>query len=283
MIRRTRTLPTKIFDLIHLIYSAAGDSQQWSQVLELTADCFNGASTTLLYQDMFRTSDSVAVAVRTHSEFIRDYERHFAAINPWMQQGMGDLLSGSVLTGDMVIKATDLKKTEFYNDFLRPYQLIHVIGGNILKDHEVMTNLSILGERDLEPYRNEDIRNLEMIMPHLQHAFRLHRQLGNLRTMSTSMEAALNYTSTAFIVLDSEGQLIFANQPAEKILKLRNTFCLKNNQVAVLNPQDHDAFLHRIRLARNNPPSGGTITIRSVTNNSCYEVTIWPFKIQMKF
>src|SRR6185312_7498223 len=133
---------------------------------------------------------------------------------------------GKPVTGSMLYPVRELPKTEFYNDWLRPQEYFHALGGLIVQDGAWATKFSCGRSRRAGDYEAEELRLYEALLPHLARATQIQRRFAFLQRLSQSSLAVLETVSGAVILLDARGRVLHVNAAADAELRRDDPFKL---------------------------------------------------------
>ena len=132
----------EVLGLAALAYEAAVEPGRWQAFIErLSAAC--RGSGVLFVQDFETAENNVFCCANYEPGWIEAYGAHYAAANPWLPH-VARLQAGAVATGETLVRRDEFERGEFYNDFLRPQRLDHVIGAVLQKEDTVSTNVSVI-------------------------------------------------------------------------------------------------------------------------------------------
>jgi hypothetical protein len=130
-----RTLDDSVVvELVGLIYASAADPSCWTAFLRRFADLTGGTMTTLVAQDTACDKGQLAAAVHIDPSYQRSFDEHYSRVNIWMTRQKELMVPGAVATGEMLSSEAELLASEWYNDWLRPQDLFHLMGGIVLKE-----------------------------------------------------------------------------------------------------------------------------------------------------
>jgi hypothetical protein len=113
-----------VLSLIERIYDAAVDPGGWPAFLEALAAGYPGGQGVL-----YRVSGSEAcmLAAGWERSWTQAYNTHYGAVNPWLP-GVRARAVGMTNTAEAFLRPSDLKRTEWYHDFLKPQGLETGVG-----------------------------------------------------------------------------------------------------------------------------------------------------------
>jgi DNA-binding CsgD family transcriptional regulator/PAS domain-containing protein len=210
--------PATVLDLVGKIYEAAAEPQLWPLCLTAFARAVNSEATVIWLHDFADASArmqgadiSFACDVGFAPGFIASYAQYYTHLNPWVQR-IDALPEGASAHSSAIYPDTQLRRSEYYADWLRPQGLAYALGGPILKRGSVISMFSFLRAERRGAYSEVELRLMHLLMPHLRRACLLHQRLANLRSERSDCIAALQLLPTAVWVLDAAGRLLFSNR-----------------------------------------------------------------------
>ncbi|MCW5761281.1 MAG: hypothetical protein KIS90_16040, partial [Phenylobacterium sp.] len=118
-------------DILDRAYGAAVEPGRWPGFLEAFADAAGAASSALVWQDQ-RTRKGRGVAARLDPSVLPVYFEQFATRHPsqrW-QHSPGERLRHfvpNIVADDDAMPKSELVRTDFYNQFMRPFDLHSVL------------------------------------------------------------------------------------------------------------------------------------------------------------
>jgi DNA-binding CsgD family transcriptional regulator/PAS domain-containing protein len=204
--------------LIGLIYESAVDPNLWQEFLKQFADAIGSTTSTLFFQDHDSRKGEVSVAHRYDPFYLRQYEVHFSAVNVWLQRLANQTRSGDIRNTLDACSNSELVRTEYYNDWLRPQDLFFGYGGTIFRNGAVTTNIAAMRSRRAGPFGKQETALLQLLMPHLQRAIQLHRRLATAEAERNSSLEALEHLAAGVILTKANGQVLFRNRAARQIV-----------------------------------------------------------------
>src|SRR5262249_28752611 len=138
-----RRVADRLSRLIELAYDAAVDRQGWRGLLEGLAAATDSDAASFNLQDLSSHEASVSCQVGADERAGRSYEQYYAAKNVFLRAAPELHRTGMVVNGEALVPDRDLLKTEYFNDFLRPLGLQHMVGVVPFREHTVIALLSL--------------------------------------------------------------------------------------------------------------------------------------------
>jgi DNA-binding CsgD family transcriptional regulator/PAS domain-containing protein len=225
MTASARITDTTVLALVEQIYDAATDPTRWHEFLSAFARAVGGQGTLIFAHNVETMEASTAFgtsmptgAVNFDPTFLQSLGEHYNFVNVWAQNEE-ILLPGRAVTGSMLYPVRDLPKTEFGNDWLRPQDLFHAVGGLVVQDGPWAVKFSCLRSDRQGDYDCEEIRLYQELLPHLARAAHIQRRFAFLHSLSSSSLAVLDTVPAGVILLDARGRVLHANGAAEQELR----------------------------------------------------------------
>lgn len=207
-----------IAELIALLYEAAIDPHAWQEFLKRFADAIGSTTSALFFQDHSSSQGQITAAHSYDPVYLRQYAAHFAGVNVWLQRMAAQTKSGDIRKSQDACSDSELLRTEFYNDWLRPQDLFFGYGGTILRNGSVTTNVTAMRSRRAGPFGEAETALLELLMPHLQRALQLHHRISTLEAERSASLEALDHLAAGVILVRANAQVLFVNRAARRIV-----------------------------------------------------------------
>lgn len=218
-----RQIELLALDLVGKVYEAAAQARLWPDFLDAFAAATHSGGTILWLHDFADSSAqmqpadaSFACSVRIGQEHLQSYAGYYTFKNPWLKR-IESLPEGSAASSSQILPETQLRKGEFYADWLRPQGYGFALGGPVLKRGSGVAMFSFLRDERAGAYSDEDVRLLGMLIPHMRRACMLHQRLTPLLAQAVPAQAALDLLDDAVWLLDRQGRLLHANRAGREL------------------------------------------------------------------
>jgi DNA-binding CsgD family transcriptional regulator len=205
-------------DLIERIYAAAADPVRWHDVLDGLRRACGGGMGMFNMHDVAVHNGSLMAAARMDPAWHAAYDNYYAARNPWLRN-LPKRPVGVAVPAEFMLDRSELTKTEFYNDFLRPQGLLSGVGVTLLQDHKRFVVLSVLYSGKLAERARANVTLVQRLTPHLVRASQITRQLAAAEFRWQVAEASLEGLAAGVVILDAAGRMVFANSSANRIVR----------------------------------------------------------------
>lgn len=225
-------LPTKevLTKLIGGVYDAAADATLWESFLAEVAKTCRADSAALVMHNFGRESHSVTASWNLESDGELLYQQHYGSIDVWANRARLKFFGGAC-TSESLCPLEELVTTEFYNDFLSRYDTVHGMFGLAERNANSWASVSLYRGSLSSEFRVSDLGTLNLLIPHIQRAFRLHLQFSELKARSEGIETALNMLTIGVILLGTRGEVLLMNTRAEQVLNRRDGLLLANGKL----------------------------------------------------
>ncbi len=200
---------------IESIYDAGMDEAQWPLALESLSDLLGGTGTTVALRDGAGCFP-VYHFTRYSPELHRTYPEYYHRVDPNLAFVARAPLG--VYTDRMVMPKAELRRSEIYNDFGLPNDMASVIHAFAFRTADCAC--LVVAGRSLRAgdFEEEHVETLNLLLPHLGRAMRLHLRLGAARTRADSAIEVLERLTLGVLLVDQRARVILANRAAEAAL-----------------------------------------------------------------
>jgi DNA-binding CsgD family transcriptional regulator len=259
----TRITDAVFLELVGRIYDAVCEPARWPDFLRALACAIEGRGTAIFTHNFETMEASVmpdAASVNTmvgfDPQFMMSYEQYFSHVNVW---GMNEpeLRTGRAVTGAALFPVQKLPKTEWYNDWLRPQDYFHLVGGVVVRDGAWATHFSSLRGRRMGVFSPEQVRLCQELFPHLARAVRIQRRFTFLKSLSESSFAVLDTVPAAVLLLNASRRVLHSNAGGETELRRGDPFRLgASGEICVRGQPRAQSSLCAVIAAALNPIRG---------------------------
>lgn len=281
----------RALDIVGRVYEAAAEPARWPDVLHAVADAMHTEGTVIWSHDTADTTarlnepDAAFVSnVRFQPSYLQSYTEYYTHKNVLLA-GLQSVPEGALMLSSSVLPDAQFKRTEYYNDWLRPQGTGLVMGGPVLKRGTRVAMFSTLRLACDGPFPEHDMRLMQLLMPHLRRGCLLQQRLVRLQAERSGALAALELLPTAVWLLDSAGNVLFANQAGRELDARRDGVWIgRDGQPDAADPAERHA-LRRIVVATIAAARGTGIDsdcalrVRRKRDNSPLHVMVYPLAV----
>jgi DNA-binding CsgD family transcriptional regulator len=273
-----------IGDIIDSIYEAAAEPQLWTNALCQIANVTRANAISLpLFESLSSPSLGLIATLNLGDDFRTEHSK-YAHLNPYFVRGAHWFAECKALSGEMIIPEREFSQSEYYNDFLRRFDLFYHCGGAVLREDSAVAILRVNRPRRGPPFGERELGILRLLMPHLKRALQFQRRLSLVETRGQALLAGLDALPTGFVLVDARGKILLINRSAEVILR-QNDGLSTNCQMLRAACRSESERLREIVCtaartgASNGTQAGGAISISRPSLRRPYSVLVCTLRL----
>jgi len=263
-------------ELIRLVYQAVQDEAGWQIFLDQLADVFHASDAVLHCQDTSHDRGGFVANGRTDPFYQQQYNAYYGARNEWLIRGRHLLTEGTVALGEEVISPSDLRRTEFYHDWLRPQHILHTMGAIIVRQGALVSICSFVREPHKAPFGDPEKALLAHVLPHMRQALLLRQHVLCLQEVQTALAQALDQLPFGYLLVDQHGRVLLLNRTARRILEQRDGLSLMARGLAATRAEDTTRLHHLVQAAARRLPVRGDMTLLRPSLRRPYTLLVTP-------
>jgi DNA-binding CsgD family transcriptional regulator/PAS domain-containing protein len=227
-------------DLLPVLYEAPTDHEQWQVFLEGLKQQMRARVACLLGRDEKAENLTLVVQAGADPEAQWQYEAYYHTIDTFYAyaEKRGFNRPGSVAPAQAFVSDSELLRTEFCNDFMLKFGMFNQCFALFGKNGRALANLSLIRGRRDGAYREQDMRLLRFLAPHMQREMQLNERFAQLQSESEARQAALNRIGMGVIFLDATGRVMGSNEAAARMLERRQGIRLSKGLLQAEFPEE---------------------------------------------
>lgn len=267
-------------ELVEGIYAAALEPAQWPDLLLRIARAVDSPGAVFQVQAA-ATGEMLFIATGGFDESaLVDYARHYAGLDPRVGLGL-KMPVGEIFSVEDHLDVAAFRRSEIYNDFLRPLGLGATLGGIVHADREIFVAPSV--QRPIRPpgFSEKERRRFAALAPHLARAARIGQELGAAAVARHALVAALDRLPRGVLLLDRRLGVRFANGYAEEVLAVGDGLRLDRGALVAARPAETAALRQLVAGAgspgnREPAAAGGYLTLSRPSLRRRLELLVSP-------
>lgn len=233
-----------VLNLVGKVYDAALDEQKWPSFLEAFAQAVGGCSSILRSADLHAKSATFVASVGYDPAWQTAYCNHFVKLD-YYNTIMNQYTSGTIISSDRHCDLTELRKSEYYNDYLLPQDKVYALGVLLLKEGNHSLVLGAQRGKHASAFGEEETRLMNVLAPHVTRAVQVHRKLSSITVEKEWALGALDQLRMGVILTDSLGVPLFVNCAAEQLMAIDKGISVSQGRLALSNLSE-TALLHKL-------------------------------------
>lgn len=276
----TRRAPT-IEPLLRTLYSAPGSANGWTRFLEQLRLAFGGAAANLMVHHTQPRASSFTANAGSGPEGLALYSKHWCRRDGLaLAASQTPPAARTLLPGDALAPHSNRLRTAFYANFGRSFDGVPVIAATLENDAGSTAVVSVLGHEGRPPFGAPEISALEMLVPHLQNALRLHRRLTAAAAATEALGAVYDRCGYGVLVVDSDRRCSYANAAATALLAQRDGLLLNRNELRTTEPattrQLRELVAARVSRNQSAASSSRLLAVNRPSGRRPYSVLVSP-------
>lgn len=218
--------------LIDRIYAAGETGDGWSDCLGTICEALGATAAFLHYHDLTTSSVDI-VEGRADPAATAAYQAHFYAVDPWIAKIPPRSVSvGRLVLGRDVLSDADMRRSEYYADFGRPFGVTRSLFGVTGRHGEtVRSGISINRADHQAEFDDDALAFVSILMPHLGRAFEMRNRWAAVDHRQHVACDALDALPYGVMLVDCNAGVCLANTRASALLTRRDGIFTDNGQL----------------------------------------------------
>lgn len=270
----------KTLQLVGMIYDAALDESKWTPFLERFAAALGSPSAILRSNDMQTHAATFNASVGYDSAWQTAYCKHFVKMD-YYNQIMNQHAPGEVILSDRHVDQRELRKTEYFNDYLIPQNKTHSMGVFLLKDENQSLVLGVQRGRLRGAFGDNEAQLMNNLAPHIKRAAQIHRQIHTVTTEKEHAHTVLDQIRMGVILTNHSASPLYLNRAAELMMTQDVGLGFVHNKLASYSPAE-TAQLHKL-IADTSLGIGGDMRISMPNKTDFLHCVVTPVSPEMAF
>ena len=188
----------------------------WKSALDLLRRHLRASYVTLMLRPPSADREALMVNSAGDLPITREaeYNKYYYALDPFV-----DLPQDRVVTVQELIGDANWRESEFYNQFLKPLDILHALGADIRTEDGVECRLRVARPHREPPFSENDKLLCTVILPHLKRAVRIHSQLELIDSERRLYAGTVDRMLVGTVTLDETGAVVKSNPVADEMLR----------------------------------------------------------------
>jgi DNA-binding CsgD family transcriptional regulator len=209
--------------LVHTIYDATANAQQWPRVIEAVARSL-GAHKGMLFTPFFAPQDGgFAVPWRIAEEELQLWATKYIEHDVWKHGIVAKDLwhEGRVLLDEDMAPREVLLASVIYRELLVGMQISRICAGIVLEGAAGLPGTALVVYRgpDAPAFSETDRAWMLLLVPHLSRALGLMHMLDALHLRLSSLQASLDRLDFGVVLLGAHDKVVHLNAAAQRAIK----------------------------------------------------------------
>ena len=246
-------------ELVAAIYEGPLEAVPWKGALDLLRRHLRASYVTLMLRPPSAEREALMVNSAGDWPITREaeYNKHYYALDPFV-----DLPQDRVVTVDELIGEANWRESEFYQQFLKPLNILHALGADIRTEDGLECRLRVARPHREPPFSENDKALCTVVLPHLKRAVRLHSQLELMDSERRLYAGTVDRMLVGTVTLDETGAVLKSNPVADEMLREGDGLRLVNGAVRADAAAENRELQRLVKQALNlNGETGGRAAV----------------------
>jgi DNA-binding CsgD family transcriptional regulator len=203
-------------ELVAAIYEGPLEVVPWKSALDLLRRHLRASYVTLMLRPPSADREALMVNSAGDLPITREaeYNKHYYALDPFVNLPQDRVVTVNELIGD-----ANWRESEFYQQFLKPLDILHALGADIRTEDGLECRLRVARSHRERPFSEHDKALCTVVLPHLKRAVRLHSQLELMDSERRLYAGTVDRMLVGTVTLDETGAVLKSNPVADEMLR----------------------------------------------------------------
>jgi DNA-binding NarL/FixJ family response regulator len=203
------------------LYDAVADLEKWPAFLESATRLFSARGAQVGHTDLANSRLSFSIVhgydwspthlLRYEALMSEDPRLPYFSANPFKP-----------VHCRMSLTEERLHASRVYKEVLSVGGVEYSLGVNLVEDARTLTYFLVLRDRTQSQFTDADCELMSALIPHLNRAIKLQRDLGLVSTERNAAFDALDNMALGIVIIDSDARIKFSNETARQIAAARD-------------------------------------------------------------
>lgn len=278
-------LTPELLDLVGDIYQAGLEPEHWSDTIARMSRLFDADMACIYTPFPARPEQAVYLTHNFTREMEEAYSAYYHRIDEWTNHALRQkrYIQGTVALGEEIVPQAELRRTEYYNDFLKLHDMEWMVTTALLdgRAEGAATHMSFTRHRRRGAYDGDGKRLIELLAPHVRRALLTHWRLTEASLGRIAHESALDSLGYGLALLGENGEAVHLDASAECMVRADDGFKLKAGFFLAAHAQEQAALRHLLRQAALGV--GGGFCLKRANGKRPYSLTAIPLPKAQRF
>lgn len=237
-------------NLLCALYGAATSNQSNNKnFLTLLKNLLNLQHATLIVRQPTTTDPGLIYTSGSDADIAAFGNEEGAYTSLYIQDPLVNLPLNEVVTLEDITPSDQLIKSEYYQLFLKPFDIYHVAGIDWLYEKNSRISIRFTRDETQGPFTEDDKEFFRLLIPHLEQSVALGIQLRQLDSERQIYAESISKRSMGIITLDKSGNILQCNTTAENYLSEGDGFREVQKHIKINNSAINESFNKHVQEA----------------------------------
>ncbi|GAB3628981.1 helix-turn-helix transcriptional regulator [Pandoraea terrae] len=249
-------------ELLHLIQRGPLSPVPWQDALQWLGKHLHANWVTLMLRPQTVDRAGLVLVAQAGSQ-VRGagaYSQHGYALDPFVK-----LPPDRIMSIDEVIDDKTWRNSEFFRQFLAPYDIAYMLGVDFRTEDRVDCHFRICRASTEAPFSEADRAFCAMLLPHLKLSVHMHSLIDGMESERKLYAGAVDRMMVGTVVLDETGAIVSTNSVAEEIFAERDGLTLSHGAIRIAYTDEARQFQDLQRKAMAMPAETGPVLAEAMS------------------
>jgi DNA-binding CsgD family transcriptional regulator/PAS domain-containing protein len=252
-------------EAIAALYAAAVAPEQWGKALEVLTRLADARAANCFVHDALTEHFIEYRFIGYGENWARDYASHYHSLDLARRVLLREP-AGRMHAMHRYVSESMVQKSEYYQDFYIREGLRYSCGGTLFDGNQRLI-LAVHRPVGHSPYDEHVIAELQRVLNHLPHVFRVRELVTQGRVDASMSCAALDALPRAVVIVDANATIRYINRAASVLLDQADDMHVRSSRLSLSDPRLARQLSQRIEKACQPPQTVDPVPLYTVDAN----------------
>jgi DNA-binding CsgD family transcriptional regulator/PAS domain-containing protein len=272
---------SQLLAVVDRLYDAVADLDKWPVFLESAASLFGARGAQVGHFDLVNSRLSFSI-VHGYDWSAAHMQRYESLMSEDPRLPYFNANPFKPVHCRMSLTDEQLHASRVYKEVLSVGGVEYSLGVNLVEDNRSLTYFLVLRDRTQPPFGDEDCDLMGELIPHLNRALKLQRDLGLIEFGRSAAFDTLDSMALGIVIIDADARVKFCNEAAREITDANDGLRIVGQRLVVDGAEEDGVRARAQRLIRSalsgTPQPGDTFQVKRPSGGEAYSVlvsTLW--------
>lgn len=236
----------QLLGVLDSLYEGMLDDEAWRRGLVSLADLVSGSAVALFSLNPATGRFYRADVLRADQTVIKDYQETWIHQDPRHAAALTCPIGAPQVDG-MLVDKSKIRRTAFFNDFLKPADIPYHIATWIERSSTRGVVLSIQGSWQRGVFTEDERRRMAVLIPHMRRIVEMKDRLAQAQLRADGLLDAMDRMPYGLILLADDWNIVEASAAARALMTRRAGIHADGGRLGFVRSADERAFAARLK------------------------------------
>jgi DNA-binding CsgD family transcriptional regulator/PAS domain-containing protein len=214
-------------EVVGLIYEGATDPSRWTKDILPAVGEYLQAPVSVMFNPLKMPLEGGLAFIHGMPQQQMDvYTTHYYKIDVHAQMAFakGLVFEGNVILDTDILPQVQLRETQYHKEYLTPWDITYALNAIVFGVNSVSgASACVIANwrrSNGTPYTEGDREKLKLLVPHLSRSLGVMQRIQSAELTVASTLAALDRLPMGVVLVDTQGEVTFANHSAQRMFEM---------------------------------------------------------------